>query len=107
MPRVTLVPAVSDRDGENLVAEANGDPVNNHQVVNTGNTRLIIRNSGAVARTVTIRISKTVDGQSVTSKTKAIPAGETHVFGPYPTDTYGNLLLVDVDNAELKLRAIE
>ena len=109
MPRVVVTPVVSDRDGEALTAEVNGDPVNNHYVTNTGKTKLLIRNANgaATARTVTIRLFRTVDGQSITSKTKAIPAGETHIFGPYPVNDYGTQLLIDVDNAELKLRAIE
>ncbi len=107
MARGQISSAVSARTGTKLLDEVNGDPVNNHYVVNTGKTKLLIRNSGATPRTVTIRLFRTVDGQSVTSKTKAIPAGETHVFGPYPKNDYGTQLLIDVDNAELKLRAVE
>jgi hypothetical protein len=109
MARIAIVPVVSDRDGTALTPEVNGDPAENHYVQNSGRTKLLIRNSNgaAQARTVTIRLSRTVDGQTVASKTKAIAAGATEVFGPYPQDDYGTQLLIDVDNAELKLRAIE
>jgi hypothetical protein len=107
MPRVAITADVSSRGGTALSAEVNGDPVNFHQITNTGNTKLLIRNSGAVSRTVTIIFSKTVDGQTVTNRTKAIAAGATEVFGPFSIEEYGTTLLFNVDNAELKIRAIE
>ena len=107
MPRTTATAIVSSRAGTAFTAEIDGDTVNGHQVANTGNTRIIVRNSGASARTFTVVIPKTVDGQSVASKTKSIAAGATEIFGPYPTDTYGNMLMFDVNNAELKIRVIE
>lgn len=107
MPRALLTPAVGTTNGAKLVNEVDGNTVDGHYLANSGRTRLIARNSGAVARTVTIQLFRTVDGQSVTSKTKAVPAGETWIFGPFPKDDYGTQVFVDVDNAELKLRAIE
>lgn len=105
-----LVPTVaSTTAGVALPAEADGDPVEGHYVTNTGKTKVFVRNSNgaATARTVTFRFYRTVDGQSVTSRAESIPAGETHVFGPFDRNDYGTQLLIDVDNAELKLRAVE
>lgn len=107
MPRVDIPATVGTTSGVALPAEANGDPVNNHTVTNTGRTKILVRNSGAVSRTVTFRFARTVDGQTVTNKTKAIPAGETHLFGPFDVNDYGSQLLIDADNAELKFRVIE
>jgi hypothetical protein len=109
MARVQVPVTVSTRDGVALPAETTGDPVNNHYVQNSGKTKVHVHNTNgaSTARTVTIHVARTVDGQSVTSKTKSIPAGETDVFGPFPQDDYGTQLLIDVDNAELKLRAVE
>lgn len=107
MPRVAIPATTGTTSGVNLPAETSGDPVNNHSVTNTGRTQLLVRNSGAVARTVTFLFARTVDGSTVTNKTKAIPAGETHLFGPFDRNDYGTELLVNADNAELKFRAIE
>ena len=109
MARVAVPVTIATRAGVALPAETTGDPVNNHSVANSGKTKVHVHNTNgaSTARTVTFRIYSTVDGQTVTSRTKAIPAGETHVFGPFPTADYGTTLLIDVDNAELKLRAVE
>lgn len=109
MARGAIVPTVSVRPGVKLVDEANGDATNGHYVANNGNTRLHIRNANgaSTARTVTIRLAATVDGQVPAWRTQAIPAGETWVFGPYDTTNYGTQILIDVDNAELKIRAVQ
>lgn len=109
MARGQIVATVSTRSGVALPAETNGDATNGHYVQNSGKTKVHVRNSNgsATARVVTFKLYRTVDGLGVTSRTKSIPAGETHVFGPFPKDDYGSQLLIDVDNAELKLRAVE
>jgi hypothetical protein len=107
MARGVLAAGVSKTDGTKMPTEVSGDPVNNHQVANSGKTKILVRNSGAVARTVTFRLERTVDNQTVASKTKALPAGESWLFGPFDVSDYGQTLLIDVDNAELKLSAIE
>jgi hypothetical protein len=81
--------------------------VNNHYVANDGKTGVIVENTGAtVSRTVTFRLSRTVDGQSVTPRTETLAVGEKQLFGPFDINEYGGNLLVDVDNAELKLKPI-
>lgn len=107
MARGAIPVSITTRDGVLLPAETNGDATNFHYVINSGKTKVHVRNSGAVSRTVTFKFYRTVDSQTVASRTKAIPAGETHVFGPFPVEDYGSQLLIDVDNAELKLRAVE
>lgn len=109
MARALIPTAVATTAGTVLPNEQDGDPVNNHYLQNSGKTKLLVRNSNgaATARTVTLRLYRTVDGQSITSKTKSIAAGATAVFGPFDQTDYGTQVLVDVDNAELKLRAIE
>lgn len=105
-----LVPTVvSTRAGVALPTAAVGNTVDGHYLQNSGKTKLLVANTNAsaTARTVTFRFFKTVDGSSVTARAESIPAGETQVFGPFPTEDYGTQLLIDVDNAELTLRAIE
>jgi hypothetical protein len=109
MARALVPTVVSTTSGVALPTEADGDPVEGHYVQNSGKTKVFVRNSNAAstARVVTFRFYRTVDGQSVTSRAESIPAGETQVFGPFPVNDYGTQLLIDADNAELKLRAVE
>lgn len=108
MARGVLTPGVISRTGVALVSETTGDPTNNHQVVNNGTSTFVLvhnTNGGSTARTLTVHISKTVDGAAVASKTYSIAAAATKLIGPFPTAVYGATLLLDVDNAELHLAA--
>jgi hypothetical protein len=107
MPRTAVPVTKITRAGVANATEVNGDPTNNHVIANDGKTWLEARNSNgaSTARTVTIHLSAVVDGQTVTSRTKAVPAGTTQKFGPFPIVQYGDQVQVDVDNAELKLTA--
>lgn len=109
MARALVPTVVSSRSGVALPTAADGDPTNGHYLQNSGKTKLLVENTNgsATARTVTFKFYRTVDGSAVEDRAESIPAGETQVFGPFPTDDYGTQLLIDVDNAELKLRAIE
>ncbi|GAB7187168.1 hypothetical protein ATKI12_6999 [Kitasatospora sp. Ki12] len=108
MPRGTINVTSSDRAGTVLPAATAGDPTNGHTVANDGRTLLIVENTGStVARTLTLQMSKSVDGLPLTgSRTVSVATGATRLLGPYPTADYGPALLVDVDNAELKIRAV-
>lgn len=106
MARAQIPVSTSTTKGVLFVAEQNGDAVNHHQLANSGREKLHVRNSGAGARTVTIKFSKQVDGQAVADYVKSIPAGETWVFGPFPTENYGTQVLINVEHAEVKLRAV-
>lgn len=107
MARGLIANAVSDRDGTALPTETTGNATDNHYFNNTGRTKLLARNSGASGRLVTIHISRTVAGQSVTPITKTVAAGATEVFGPYPVSDFGSVVNVDVAHAELMLRTID
>ena len=108
MARSAIPTVTSTTKGVILPAELTGDATNNHYLQNSGREKVHIRNSNgaATARTVTIRFNTTVDGQGVTAFAKAIAAGDTQVFGPFDTAIYGTQVQIDVDNAELKLRAV-
>ncbi len=106
MPAVAIPQVTSTSKGVLLPAEQDGDTVNGHYLQNSGREKFIARNSGASARNVTIAFNTTVDGQGVTAYVKSIPAGEAHVFGPFPTSIYGTQVGVTVAHAEVKLRAI-
>ncbi|MET9729708.1 hypothetical protein ABZZ79_03275 [Streptomyces sp. NPDC006458] len=107
MPRTAVPVTQITRAGVAAPAETNGDPVNNHVIPNNGRMLLLVRNSGStVARTVTLRLPGLHDGQSITPRTVSVPQSASRYIGPFPTDSYGSQLQVDVDNAELKLIAL-
>lgn len=104
MPRVDVPLTEITRAGVAPGAEVTGDPSNNHSFNNDGRVFLLARNSQATApRTVTLRFTAVVDGQAVTSRTVAVPISVSRYIGPFPPDTYGSTVLIDVDHADLKL----
>lgn len=106
MPRTNVPVTQITRAGVAAPAEITGDPVNNHVVSNNGRVVLLVRNSGStVARTLTLRLPGTTDGQSITPKTVSLAQSTSRYIGPFPTGDYGSQLQIDVDNAELKLLA--
>ncbi|MCD9196062.1 hypothetical protein [Streptomyces albireticuli] len=106
MPRVNVPVTSITRTGIAPATEVNGDATNNHSLTNNGTTWLMVRNSGStVARVVSAIYENTVDGQTVPAKTWSIPTSSTRYIGPFPVRLFGTLLLIDVDNAELKLSA--
>ncbi|MFE5159167.1 hypothetical protein ACFRNT_11645 [Streptomyces sp. NPDC056697] len=107
MPRVNVPVVQFSRAGTVIPAAQAGDPVNNHYVDNDGRIGIIVENTGStVPRTVTFRLSRTVDGQAVTPRAETIPVGEQQGFGPFDVSEYGGKMKIDVDNAELKLTVV-
>ncbi|MEV0470729.1 hypothetical protein [Streptomyces prunicolor] len=107
MARVAIPVTTSDRAGVTVPAATTGDATNNHSVVNSGSTVLLVKNTGATtARTVSFHLDRTVDGFTPAPRAESIPFGVTQVFGPFPVADYGPILMVDVDNAELTVQAL-
>lgn len=107
MARGVLSVKQANRDGVDMGAATVGDAVNGHVVANDGRTGILVKNTGAtVARIVTFKLFKTVDGQTVTPRAESVPVGLTYLFGPFPTDAYGSQLEIDVAHAELTLQAV-
>ena len=98
---------VSDKDGTVLGVETTGNTVDGHLLQNSGKTKFTARNSGGSPYMVTIRFARTVSNQTVTPIVKTVPAGEIHVFGPYPVSDFGTQIQIDVNNAAIMLRGIE
>lgn len=60
-----------------------------HKFLNDGRTFLHVKNTNAAARTLTLVVSKTVDGQAVTNPTVTIPADTgDKIIGPFPKGYY-------------------
>ena len=66
-------------------ADAAGD-----SVANAGRTFFRVDNGGGGSITVSLTIEETVDGQAVTARTVAVPAGESRVIGPFPVAEYND-----------------
>lgn len=108
MARGAITPAALSRAGVALT-ETTGDATNGHSIAaNDGRVFILARNSNgsATARTVSVLVEQQVDGQTVAAKSMSVAAGATKAFGPFPKAVYGETLLVDVDNAEMFLRAV-
>lgn len=107
MARGVLTIRQANRDGMDMGAPTTGDATNGHVVANDGKTALLVKNTGAtLARTVTFKLFKTVDGQAVTPRAESVPIGATYLFGPFPVESYGGYLEVDVSHAELTVQAL-
>lgn len=90
-------------------AVVNGDPVNHHSIDNAhGDVWLEVDNADAGgAHNLTVRFTRTVDGQAVTPVQHALAASTVRRrIGPFPVADYGRSLLVDVDSTQIKLRAL-
>ena len=57
---------------------------------NTGAEALLVENTGTGSVTLTFTTYKQVDGLDVADLQVAVPAGETHLLGPFPTDVYND-----------------
>ena len=57
---------------------------------NTGAEALLVENTGTASVTITFSTYKQVDGLDVADLQVAVPAGETHLLGPFPTDVYND-----------------
>lgn len=114
MPRVAITPQTLDRDGVVMGAdgtETTGDSVNNHVVADIEGTEYVaVRNSDASPHNVTFVTQQTIDGQAVADRVEAIPAGELHLFGPFPRAQYSESasgdMHIDVDSNLLHLMVL-
>lgn len=107
MARVNLPHTEITRAGVAAGAEVTGDSTNHHSTANDGRVFLLVRNGNgaATARTVTLIVPGTIDGQSVASRTVSIAAGASRYIGPFPKATYGGTVNVNVEHSDLKLTA--
>lgn len=89
------------------VTPVTGDATNFHSMANNGVSWIEAKNinGASTSHNVTVHIDDTVDGQAVTSKVYAVPAGDTRRIGPFPVKIYGNPVLIDVNSVEFQLEA--
>lgn len=106
MPRVNIPVTASTATGVQLPAATAGDAVNNMTIANSGREKILAKNTGAGARTVTLKFNRTVQGQTVADLVKSIPAGAEWLFGPFPVEDFGTAMQINVEHAEVTFRAI-
>jgi len=109
VPRTSLTAAQASRAGTVLPAATAGDAVNGNSIANDGRVILIAKNTNgaSTARTITFQTARSVvDDLSKPTRQESIPAGETQVFGPFPSTDYGTTLNFDVSNAEVTIQAV-
>lgn len=88
MALLTAVATRRSTNGRDLVgvaAAGGGDTF-----VNNGRELLHIKNASGAPITVTVVTPKTVDGQAVGDLAVVVPAGATHLVGPFPPDVYND-----------------
>ena len=66
-------------------ASAGGDTL-----PNDGSTLLLVNNASGASITVTLPLTRTVDGQAAASKTVAVAASTTAIIGPFATSDYND-----------------
>ena len=111
MADVTLTHQRATRSGlEEVYSTSSTDPAlsTTDRFLIENNGKLLLRvATGDTATTVTIEIPQTVDGQSVTSRSVAVPANSHRTIGHFPTSIYNNadsqiaITLSAVTNVEL------
>lgn len=107
MARTALPVNTITRTGITPASETAGDATNGMTMVNNGRTVLLTHNTngGSTAHTLTISLTGAVDGQGIVPRTWSIAASASKYIGPFPADSYGGTMKIDVDNSELHLTA--
>lgn len=107
MARIEIPITSFTRAGSVMPAPIAGDTLEGHALPNDGKTGLVVKNESTTTdHTVTIHLSRVVDGQSVVPRTETVPFGESHAIGPFPAVDYGNSVAIDVSSSDLKLSAV-
>lgn len=81
MARTSVTTQVITRAGLNVAMTA---PVADGDIIDGGNTILVVNNGGGASITVTVQTPYTVEGQAVEELTVSVPAAGTREIGPFP-----------------------
>lgn len=107
MARTPITVAGITKTGVDAPTPATADPVGGNSAANPdGQTMLLVANTGGADHTLALRITVTVDGQTVSPRTITIPAGQTRLLGGYPREWYGTTLLLDPETDDLRITAL-
>ena len=112
MPRTSInVAPLNTRAGIVIGAtsggEVNGDPANNHFIAgNDGKIILHARNTAGTT-VVTIRPVTGPGGFTFPNETVSVGASADKLIGPFPVSMFGDTVNIDVDTANVRLRAYQ
>ncbi|WP_328546801.1 hypothetical protein [Streptomyces platensis] len=107
MPRVEIPVVAFTRAGTVLPDALVGDTVNGHTLPNDGRVGLIVENTSTdTEHSVTISLSRVVDGQPVTPRVETVGMATALAFGPFAPGDYGSAVTIDVDSVSLTLLAV-
>lgn len=108
MARTLITPTAVSRAGVAPPAETTADVANGNTSPNDGSTYLLLHNAGTtVVRNLTVSFRGTVDGQTITPRSWAVPISSSLWIGPFDTTTYGTVLNYNGDNAEMKVSVLQ
>ena len=80
-----VAPARAANEMTRVAAATLGD-----EFLNDGKKLFLVDNASAGAVAVTFSTPITIDGEAVDNKVVSVPAGETHLLGPFPTNVYND-----------------
>lgn len=85
---------------------AAGDNTNGNTVPNGGSSVLFMNNTAGSSGTVTVALTTTVDGQTVTSRTFTIPANTVQMVKLGPVAYYGTTVTVTPSASTIKFLVV-
>lgn len=113
MARESLTLLTADRDGVSIAdADLTDAVADGHSFVNDGRTALVLQNTNAAARTVTVQVTQLVDGLDVTDLSIVVPATTGRLITAYfPRHVYnqttGEVFIDYSATAGLKVAAVK
>lgn len=108
MARTNISAVTVTRTGVVVPAAVAGDVANGNTTANDGHVILLVQNTdGAAAHNFTVYTARTVDGLTGPSRQTSVALSTTMAFGQYSPGDYGSALNYNVDNASLKIQALE
>ncbi len=113
MPRQTLTktnaPGSYASSGVKVTL-VSADPTNKEQFVSTGKELVLARNTGGSPYTVTINSAPDPYGRTADIASYSVPAGEIHVFGPFPVTGWkqaaSSYITLEASNAAIQWAVI-
>jgi uncharacterized membrane protein YgcG len=103
MARTNIAVFTTSRtDGSAPVATA-ADVANGNSTANDGAVVLVARNTDTNPHTLTVHITRQVDGVTPAAKTFSIAAGTTEYIGPFTPNDYSLTLTYDLDSSTVTI----
>jgi len=99
MARTNIDVFVTSRVDGSAPTPTAADSTNGNSTANDGAVVLVCKNTDASSHTVTVTITKAVDGVTPAGKVFTIAAGTTEYLGPFSPNDYSSTLQYTADSA--------